>query len=87
MTAVCVPLPCRLATCAVTAVGDLVLGWIRLDVSAQEWIARTRGSERSAACLRKFADKPAAVAWLQEREPAPAEPERSPYAPGQRRSA
>ena len=88
MTAVCVPLPCRLATCAVTAVSDLVLGWIRLDVPAQEWIARSRGSERSAACLRKFADKPAAVAWLQERDPAPAEPGRSPYAvPGQRRSA
>lgn len=71
MSVICVPLAGRVATYAVTVADDLVLGWIRLDVSAQQWIARSRGSGRSAACLRKFADKPGAVAWLQERERVP----------------
>ena len=44
----------------------------RLDVSAQEWIARATGSDKEAATLRRFSDRPAAVAWLQESEPAPA---------------
>jgi hypothetical protein len=59
MSAVSVPVAGRLATYAVTAADDLVLGWIRPGVSAQQWIARTRGSERSAACPRRFADKTA----------------------------
>jgi hypothetical protein len=53
---------------ALAAISDWCL---RLDVSACQWITPTLGSEKSAACLRRFDDRPAAVRWLQEREPAP----------------
>ncbi len=68
---VCEAIPGRLATYRVVVCGDLTLGFIRLDVSAQRWIARTTGSETSAASLRRFPEKAAAIAWLQEREVAP----------------
>ncbi len=45
------------------------------------WIARTRGSERSAACLRRFEGldgRQKAINWLMEREAAP-------YVPARRR--
>lgn len=88
--AVCQPMPGRLSTWRVLAADgiEITLGFIRLADGM--WIARTMGSEKSAACLRRFSveDKAAAVLWLQEREPAPAEPGRSPYAaPGRRRDA
>jgi hypothetical protein len=69
--AVCQAIPGRLATYKVVVCDDLVLGFIRLDVSAQKWIARTLGSETAAACLRRFSEKTEAIAWLAEREPAP----------------
>ena len=71
--AICQPIPGRLATYRVLVADgiDIVLGFIRLDVSAQQWIARTTGSETAAASLRRFPEKAEAVAWLQEREPAP----------------
>jgi hypothetical protein len=69
--AVCQPMPGRLATYRVLVADDLTLGFIRLDVSAQLWIARTPGSETTAASLRRFPEKDAAIQWLQEREPAP----------------
>ena len=47
--AVCQPMPGRLATYRVVVADDLTLGFIRLDVSDQKWIARTIGSERAAA--------------------------------------
>lgn len=74
MSAVCHLMPGRLKTYRVVVADDLVLGWIRLDVTAREWIARTRGSERSAASLRRFCDKSAAISWLMEREPDPRPP-------------
>ncbi len=70
--AVCQPMPGRLATYRVVVSDDLTLGFIRLDVSDQKWIARTTGSERSAASLRRFSDRADAVGWLQQREPVPA---------------
>jgi hypothetical protein len=85
--AICQPMPGRLATYRVVVAGDRVLGLIRLDVSARQWIARTSGSETTASCLRKFDDRTAAVAWLQEREPASAEAVWSPNSsPGRRRA-
>lgn len=69
--AVCQAMPGRLATYRVVVADDLVLGFIRLDVPARKWIARTPGSEKSAACLQMFEDRPAAVAWLQQRERVP----------------
>jgi hypothetical protein len=68
---VCAPMPGRLATYRVTVCDDLVLGFIRLDVPAQKWIARTPGSATAAASMRRFSDRPAAVQWLADREPAP----------------
>jgi hypothetical protein len=87
VNAVCQAMSGRLATYRVVVADDLTLGFIRLDVSAQQWIARTTGSEKSAACMRRFDDRPAAVAWLQERERAPAEAGDSPYTAPGRRSA
>ena len=88
MSAVCQPMSGRLATYRVVVADDLTLGFIRLDVSAQQWIARTPGSETSAACMRRFDDRPAAVAWLQERERAPAKAGDPPCsAPGRRSAA
>ena len=79
------PMPGRLATYRVVVADDLTLGFIRLDVSAQQWIARTAGSEKGVACLRRFPEKDDAARWLQEHEPAPVEAERPPYgAPGRR---
>jgi hypothetical protein len=69
--AVCQAVPGRLATYRVVVCDDLTLGFIRLDVSAQKWIARTTGSDTAAACLRRFPEKADAIEWLQEREPAP----------------
>ncbi len=70
--AVCQPMPGRLATYRVVVADDLTLGFIRLDVTDQKWIARTIGSERAAACLRRFDDRAEAIGWLQQLEPAPA---------------
>lgn len=85
--ATCQPVPGRLVTYRVVVAGDLTLGSISLDVSAQKWIARTLGNEKSAACLRRFPKKGDAIQWLQEREAAPAERGGAPYSPpGQRRS-
>ncbi len=64
-------IPGRLVTYRVLVLDNLILGYLRLDVCGQRWIARTPGSANSASCLRRFVDKTAAVAWLQEREPAP----------------
>jgi hypothetical protein len=68
--AVCQPVAGTCCTYRVVVCDDLVLGFIRLDVGGQQWIARTTGSETAAACLRRFPEKADAVAWLQEREPA-----------------
>lgn len=72
MTAVCKPMPGRLATYEVVIpYVDIVVGWIRLDVGACRWIARTCGSEKTAAQIRRFENQAEAVAFLVEREPAP----------------
>ena len=68
---VCQAMPGRLATYRVLVADEITLRFIRLDVSAQKWIARTPGSEKCAASLRRFDDPTAAVSWLQEIEPAP----------------
>jgi hypothetical protein len=39
----CQPMPGRWATYRVVVADDLTLEFIRLDVSAQQWIARTAG--------------------------------------------
>lgn len=64
------PLPGRLATYAVRhRHADIVVGWLRLDVAGQRWIARTPGTETSAATIRRFPTKVAAVAFLLARDP------------------
>lgn len=71
-TAVCQLMAGRLATYRVVVADDLTLGFIRLDVSDQKWVARTTGSEKSAASLRRSDNRAAAIGWLQQREPVPA---------------
>jgi hypothetical protein len=72
MTAICVPVPGRLATYAVVLpFVDITLGWVRLDASGQRWIARTCGSTATAARIRSFATQDEAVTWLVEHEPVP----------------
>jgi hypothetical protein len=72
MSAALVPLPGRLATYRVTVCDDLTLGFIRLDVP-RGWIARTLGAPdgSTAASIRSFSEKAAAIQWLQECKPAP----------------
>jgi hypothetical protein len=85
VNAVCVPLPGRLATYQVIVGDDFTLGFIRLDVSARQWIA---WPTENAACLRRFSEKDDAVQWLQEPEPAPAEAGQLPCStPGLRKVA
>jgi hypothetical protein len=75
MTAVCVPMPGRLATYRVVIPHvDIVVGFVRLDVCARKWIARTCGSEKTAAQIRRFETREQAASWLREREPAPRVP-------------
>jgi hypothetical protein len=84
--AVCQPISGPLATYGVADPGNLTLEFSGRDVSARYRIAATAGRETCASCLRQFDDPPPAVAWLQEREPAPAEAGRLSYsAPGRRR--
>jgi hypothetical protein len=71
MSAICLPMSGRLAAYLVVVADDLTLGLIQLDVSAQQWIATTVGSENSVAVLRRFLEKDDAVRWLQEHGPAP----------------
>jgi hypothetical protein len=58
-------------TYRVLAGGFVFVGTVRLDDADQRWVARTLGSERSAACLRRFETKEQAASWLAEREQAP----------------
>lgn len=82
MSAVCEPMPDRIETFRVLAGGIAPVGWLRLSRETEiRWVARSLNGS-----IRRFTDKFAAVTWLIEREPAPAEPGRSAYAaPGQRR--
>lgn len=69
MSATCQQMPGRLETYRITVNdGDITLGYLRLDIPSKKWIARTPGSARRAADLKRFLEKDAAVAWLQARE-------------------
>jgi hypothetical protein len=68
-----------LAVYRVVVADDLTLGLIKLDVSAQQWVAGTVGSGEGVARLRRFPKKDDAVQWLQEHAPAPMEMGRPPY--------
>jgi hypothetical protein len=70
VSALCRPMSGRLPTYRVVIADKVTLGFISLDVSAQQWIARTAGSDKTAACPRNFSEKDDAVQWLQEREQA-----------------
>jgi hypothetical protein len=73
MSVVCQPMPGRLATYKVVVGEGITLGFLRLDVSAQKWIARLPGASDGSteATIRRFSEKDRAVAWLQERERVP----------------
>jgi hypothetical protein len=89
MSAVCEPVADRISTYRVSTC-DVLLGWVRYDIATLEWVSRTPGDAdgKSSSTVRRFGDKVAAIAWLAESEPAPAEPGRSPYAaPARRRAA
>jgi hypothetical protein len=72
-TVVCRPMPGRLATYSVSLpFVDIVVGYVRLDVSEGKWIARTPGCPRgrSAAEIKRFNTQAEATAWLVERDAA-----------------
>jgi hypothetical protein len=72
-TAVCRAMPDRLATYSVSIpFVDIVVGYVRLDVSERKWVARTPGCPRgtSAAEIKRFETRAQAIAWLVERESA-----------------
>jgi hypothetical protein len=72
-TAVCRAMPGRLATYSVSIpFVDIVVGYVRLDVSEGKWVARTLGCPkgRSAAQIKRFDTRAQATAWLVERESA-----------------
>lgn len=81
---VCERMQDRIDTFRVLAGGFVHVGWIRLSRGTEmRWVARAIDGS-----VRRFCDRVAAVSWLIAREPAPAEPGRSPYAaPGDRRAA
>jgi hypothetical protein len=63
------PLPDRLWTYAVRVGSPQVptlVGFVRWD-PADVWIARSLGSDRVAATIRRYADRFKAVTWLQKR--------------------
>jgi hypothetical protein len=64
VNAVCQAISGRLATYRVVVADNLTLGFIRLDASAQQWIARTASSETSTACMRRFDVQPAVAAVI-----------------------
>jgi hypothetical protein len=87
VSAVCQPMSGRLATYRVVVADDLTLGLSQAGCFGSA-VDRAHSRQRaSAACMCRFDDRPAAVAWLQEREWAPAEAGDPPCSPPGRRSA
>lgn len=68
MNVVCQSIPGRLATYKIIAACGTTLGFLRLDVSTQKWIARTTGSATRASDLRQFFGKDDAIQWLSARK-------------------
>ena len=67
--------PGTIDTFKVLAGGLVPVGFIRLSRGKQmRWVARGLGPTRSAATVREFTDKSAAVAWLIKCEPDPKPP-------------